>query len=134
MLSSGVYCYARTDGTHNGQKVGKWSKLDRLKNQTTHARIRGNMPKITANELRKAKACAKQVEKFEHLFPDGVVPTVELCKEHADSFDWDWAAQNLLSPKGLAQYDAARAQAWAEQWIADNQDTKEDNHETERLS
>lgn len=72
------------------------------------------MPKITANELRKAKACAKQVEKFEHLFPDGVVPTVELCKEHADSFDWDWAAQNLLSPKGLAQYEAATAQVRAQ--------------------
>ena len=90
------------------------------------------MPKITANELRKAKACAEQVEKFEHLFPDGVVPTVELCKEHADSFDWNWAACNLLSPIGRAQYDATRAQARAqydaataqaraEQWIAENQ-------------
>ena len=134
MLSSGACCSAKTDGMRSGQRVGKWSKLDRLKNQTTHARIRGNMPKITANELRKAKACDEQVEAFEHLFPEGVVPTVELCKEHADSFDWNWAACNLLSPIGRAQYDAARAQAWAEQWIADNQDTKEDNHETERLS
>ena len=52
--------------------------------------------KITARLLKFKGACKEQVEKFKELFPDGVEVTESLCVIHAQDFNWDWAAYNLL--------------------------------------
>ena len=75
------------------------------------------MSKITVDMLRKVAACTSQIQLFEQLFPEGVTPTVALCVEHASKFDWDFASRKFLSAPAWAQYKAATAQAWAEQWI-----------------
>lgn len=50
-------------------------------------------------------ACREQFNLFVKLFPDGVEVTRAVCVEHAQVFDWTWAAHNLLS---LAQHTAYR--------------------------
>src|SRR3990167_6928685 len=55
-----------------------------------------------------------QVELFEKLFGASVDVTPELCAEHFDKFDWNWAAEHLLTPTGLAEYLRVTASAWAE--------------------
>jgi hypothetical protein len=62
---------------------------------------------ITAERLRRAGACQDQRETFEEIFPSGVEVTEALCIEHADKFDWEWAAGALLSPEALHIYMAA---------------------------
>ena len=62
--------------------------------------------KITATILRAKDACETQVRRFEALFPNGVEITSELCVLHADSFDWDWAAEYLLPLDKYADYRA----------------------------
>jgi hypothetical protein len=52
--------------------------------------------KITLEMLQYHNACDSQLQKFEHLFPDGVEPTIELARKHADDFIWHWAARYLL--------------------------------------
>lgn len=42
-------------------------------------------------------ACSDYREAFHTLFGDSVLPTREVCVQHADDFDWDWAAEELLS-------------------------------------
>jgi hypothetical protein len=68
---------------------------------------------ITADTLRAKGACQDQIDLFAQLFPDGVHVTVEAAVAVAGQFDWDWAARNLLSKKGMAAYEAAKAPAWA---------------------
>ena len=70
--------------------------------------------KITARLLQSKGACANQVAKFRETFPRGVVPTVELAEQHASAFDWNWAAEHLLSPAAWAEYKRVRASALAE--------------------
>ena len=69
------------------------------------------MKMITAELLESKKACVDQVDLFRSLWPNGVTPTRELCIEHADRFDWHWAAKNLLSEDGYKAYDEAKASA-----------------------
>ena len=68
--------------------------------------------KITLVQLRKKRACASQLAKFESLFGDSVVVTRELCIRHAADFDFDWAAEHLLSAPAWAEYRRARAPAF----------------------
>ena len=68
---------------------------------------------LTSVQVAKAGASDEMVARFERMFPQGVVPSVAICKSYASSFDWDWAAQNLLPPKGLVRYKAATARALA---------------------
>lgn len=68
---------------------------------------------LTSDQVAKAGASDEMVARFERMFPQGVVPSVAICKSYASSFDWDWAAQNLLPPKGLVRYKAATARALA---------------------
>ena len=72
--------------------------------------------KITKRLLESKGACEEQVELFAQLFPKGVVLTKELCVEHAQRFDWDWAAEHLLEARAWEQYNKTRAPAW-EQYI-----------------
>ena len=70
--------------------------------------------KITAAVLRAKDACETQVRRFEALFPNGVEITSELCVQHAGSFDWSWAAKNLLPPGKYADYKAKHAPLYAD--------------------
>ena len=68
--------------------------------------------KLTLSALK--GACVEQRTLFKKLFPNGVVPTVELAEKHASDFCWDWAAGHLLSAPARAKYDRVTASAWAE--------------------
>ena len=68
--------------------------------------------KITAKILEDKNACPSQLHKFRKLFPDGVEVTAAVCISVADEFDWDWAANNLLPPSFLADYEAKEVSLW----------------------
>ena len=70
--------------------------------------------KITLADLDEAGACYDQRGEFARLFPEGVEVTPDLCEKYSDVFDWEWAAENLLSPSAWAEYEKVRASAWAE--------------------
>ena len=61
---------------------------------------------ITKGLLEKHGACKSQVDKFVELFPDGVVPTRDLCSAHAQTFSFAWA-RLLLSPPARKAFDEA---------------------------
>ena len=61
---------------------------------------------ITKGLLEKHGACKSQVDKFVELFPDGVVPTRDLCSAHAQTFSFAWA-RFLLSPPAREAYNEA---------------------------
>jgi len=64
--------------------------------------------KISAKHLTKLKACNEQVQEFKKLFGDSTVEiTKELCLKHAQVFNWNWAAMNLLTKDGYEAYLAA---------------------------
>jgi len=64
--------------------------------------------KISAKHLTKLKACNEQVQEFKKLFGDSTVEiTKELCLKHAQVFNWNWAATNLLTKDGYKAYLAA---------------------------
>ena len=70
--------------------------------------------KITKRLLQSKGACASQVALFAETFPHGTEITEAVCLAVADKFDWDWAAQNLLSPESYAEYQRVCAPADAE--------------------
>ena len=61
--------------------------------------------KITLSMLE--KACEPQRALFAELFGQEVELTLELCIEHADQFNWYWAAGNLLPQKACAAFEKA---------------------------
>jgi hypothetical protein len=67
---------------------------------------------ITLKMLKKAGACQDQVDLFEKLFGKSVIPTRELALEHASDFDFQWAAENLLTSQSLKAYEKTEALAW----------------------
>ncbi len=70
------------------------------------------MTRLVTTELLVSKAaCIAQVELFASLCPHGIVPTVDWCKQHANKFDWNWAARHLLSPAAQKAYEEAKATA-----------------------
>jgi cell division septum initiation protein DivIVA len=69
---------------------------------------------ITAARREKAGACADQVALFRETFGARVAVTVPAMEAVANLFDWEWAAQHLLSAAARAEYARARAPAWAE--------------------
>ena len=90
------------------------------------------MVKITVELLTRKGACQDQVDKFRALYPEGVEPTRELCIAHASDFDWDWAAEHLLSAPAWKAYqevaaparkayEEALAAAWFDAWTGENQ-------------
>ena len=70
--------------------------------------------RITARMLQSKGACAEQVETFRRLWPRGVVPTEALAIEHASTFDFQWAATNLLGGPALAECERVCGPALAE--------------------
>ena len=70
--------------------------------------------KITYEQLESLDACEDQLNLFQSLFGEEVEVTRELVITHADKFDWDWAAGNLLPRKKQAEYERVNAPAWAE--------------------
>ncbi len=75
-----------------------------------------NYAALTIEDLERVGACVPQRKLFARLAPDGV-PLGELearCVKHADVFNWDWAAYNLLTRASWVEYDIARAAAWDE--------------------
>ena len=70
--------------------------------------------KITLRTLKAKGACRDQCKRFAALFPEGVEVTEALCIEHAAEFNWDWAAQSLLTAPALAEYEHVAAPALAE--------------------
>ena len=68
---------------------------------------------INAQMLRDLNACGGQVELFVKLFKeDDVVLTEELCVQHAQDFDFNLAASNLLEASQKAAYEKAIAPHW----------------------
>ena len=61
--------------------------------------------KITKRLLQSKGACTSQVVLFAETFPHGTEITEAVCLSVADKFDWNWAAQNLLSPESYAEYE-----------------------------
>ena len=71
------------------------------------------MKPLTSKILKRAGACKEQVALFIELGGDEKTITAELCIEHADKFDWNWAANNLLKASASAEYERALAPALA---------------------
>ena len=69
---------------------------------------------ITLRKLKAKRACQVQLDKFKELFGSKVEITLELCIKHAHDFNFNWAADNLLSASALAEYQRVTASAWAE--------------------
>jgi hypothetical protein len=72
------------------------------------------MKTLTLQTLKDKLVCAEAHAKFKLLFGESVIVTVELCEKHAKDFDWQWAAENLLSTPARAEYDKVRDPTWAE--------------------
>ena len=82
--------------------------------------------KITAEFLRKMRACESQVSIFERAFPDGAEVTAEsLAKAHAAGLGVAWVAQNTSSPPALLKILAAGADADVRRGVAQNTSSKE---------
>ena len=97
---------------------------------------------LTVETLKSKKACQPQIDLFRSLFGDSVEVTEELCVKHAQDFNWDWAADTLLSESAredyykatgpalkvynkatapaLKVYIKATASAWARAYLSDN--------------
>lgn len=71
---------------------------------------------ITTAQLEALDACEEQLAEFRRLFPTGTAEvTVSRAKKLAQVFDWDWAAENLLTDNNAwADYEAAYASACAD--------------------
>lgn len=67
--------------------------------------------KITYALLTARGACSEQLALFARTFPithpNGVEVTRELCAEHAEKFEWSWAASELLTEAASAEFDDA---------------------------
>ena len=62
--------------------------------------------RITADMLRKAKACEPDIAKFEERWPDGCAVTKRNCRIAFCELDMspDWAGEYLLPEKARAEY------------------------------
>jgi cell division septum initiation protein DivIVA len=73
------------------------------------------MPReLTLAALKAHGACENQRVLFRKLFGQSVLVTPELCAEHAQVFDFHWAAQHLLSVSAQVEYGRVCAPALAE--------------------
>lgn len=66
--------------------------------------------KVSAKILISKGACPEQVKVFKKVFGAATVRVTEvLCVEHANDFDWNWAARQLLPAPLDADYKAKLA-------------------------
>src|SRR5208282_2710189 len=70
--------------------------------------------RLHIQQLIDRKACQEQVDLFRAKFGESVDITEELCVSVATEFNFDWAAQELLTAPALAEYECVTAQALAE--------------------
>lgn len=66
---------------------------------------------LSVETLRARGACERAQALFRERWGDSVEVTEARCVSVADLFDWDWAAQKLLSPAARAEYRRAGAPA-----------------------
>ena len=70
---------------------------------------------ITAKRLEELGACQCQIATFRAIWGDGPAPmTVEAAVEHAETFNWEWAARYLLTYAARAEYERATASTRAQ--------------------
>ncbi len=69
---------------------------------------------LHVDQLTKARACSEQIELFRSTFGESVNVTEALCAKYFDKFYWNWAAGNLLSAQGRAEYERVTGPALAE--------------------
>ena len=74
--------------------------------------------KITANRLASLGACRRQLYVFSRHFGDEVEVTEAVAGDHAKEFDWDWAAEHLLTGQARVAYQVAAEGAWADYLVA----------------
>ncbi len=68
---------------------------------------------VSAERLRQRWACKEQITLFVSVFGEGDVEVTEaLCVQHADKFDWDWAAHNLFLRENQRSYRDQMAEAY----------------------
>lgn len=77
--------------------------------------------RISGRMLQAKGACKDQRDLFNATFGASVIVTPTVFDEHASKFNWDWAAENLLSALARAEYDRVRAPTFAKLYIKDNQ-------------
>jgi len=78
------------------------------------------MEPINVARLRKKLACSGQVQTFIAVVGYGDAPlTIEFAVEHAGKFDWDWAADKLLSIDGYIEYTLASRPLWLDYYTDD---------------
>jgi hypothetical protein len=65
------------------------------------------MKKLTLQTLREHDACKEEVKLFIEHFGEEVLVTEKLCASVSDEFNWDWAAEYLLSPVRRIEFDLA---------------------------
>ena len=74
--------------------------------------------KVTLKQLKRLNACKDQYDLFASLGLDGVEITGELCIKHAQDFDWNWAAHNLLRKPYREAFDLATKPHWEVYFLA----------------
>ena len=68
---------------------------------------------LTLRQLIDEGACVDQRALFKATFGESVDVTEDLCVQHAQDFDWIWAAYHLLSADQQVVYNSALSQAQA---------------------
>ena len=71
------------------------------------------MEPINANRLAELGACEPEIDRFLEIFGDDDAPlTVETAVKYAADFNWNWAAENLLTPSLWRTYQEAEIPLW----------------------
>jgi hypothetical protein len=70
-----------------------------------------NTRTLTLQTLKDKKACTVQLLLFKQLFGESVEISESACILVADKFDWNWAANKLLSTSARKAYNEATASA-----------------------
>jgi hypothetical protein len=68
--------------------------------------------------LQELDACADQVRLFRKCFGESIRVTKALCVKVAQDFNFDWAAQNLLTPAAWAEHQRVAARAFARGYLS----------------
>ena len=75
------------------------------------------MKTVSLRKLKLLGACTQQLKLFRELFGDRCTVSVDLCVSHAAQFDWNWAAQHLLTQERDIDYRAKCAPLYTD-WQA----------------
>jgi len=67
--------------------------------------------RITLTLLQAKGACQEEMDVFQELYPDGVIPTPDECEKVQYRFSFSWAATHLLTLKQWVEYRTLRERA-----------------------